>query len=159
MTEQQHLADTVRRACDGDAWHGPALREVLANVDAEMARAKNDSAHSIWELALHVMAWFDIVRRRMAGEVIGDRDVTATDDWPPLPADLSESQWQTTRDALYESAHRLAKAIEDFPTAKLDEMVPAKDYVYAVMLHGAAQHGLYHAGQMAILKKRMGTRY
>ena len=155
MTEQQHLADTVRRACDGDAWHGPAIKEILANVDAATARAKRDNAHSIWELTLHVMAWFDIARRRMAGEVLGDHNLTASDDWPPLPADLSENRWQATRDALYESAHRLAKAIEDFPSAKLDEPVPSKDYSYAVMLHGIAQHGLYHAGQMAILKKQL----
>ncbi len=155
MTEQQHLADTVRRSCDGDAWHGPALKEVLADVDAATAKAKKDGAHSIWELALHVMAWFDIIRRRMAGEVLGDDKISETDNFPPLPANPDESQWQATRDALYASAHRLAKAIEDFPSAKLDEMVAAKDYVYAVMLHGAAQHGLYHAGQMALLKKQM----
>ena len=155
MTEQQHLADTLRRSCDGDAWHGPALREILTGVDAATARAKGEHTHSIWELTLHVMAWFDIARRRMAGEVLGDHNLTATDDWPPLPADLSESRWNETRDAMYESAHRLAKAIEDFPAAKLDEQVPAKDYVYAVMLHGIAQHGLYHAGQMAILKKQI----
>lgn len=155
MTELQHLADTVRRACDGDAWHGLALSEILREVDAETAQAKKDGVHSIWELTLHVMAWFDIVRRRMSGEVLGDHNLTATDDWPPLPNDLSESRWNQTRDALVESAHRLAKAIEDFPSAKLDEQVPSKDYTYAVMLHGTAQHGLYHAGQMAMLKKQL----
>ncbi len=155
MTEQEHLAETVRRACDGDAWHGPALKEILADVDAETARSKRDDTHSIWELTLHVMAWFDIVRRRMAGEILGEHNLTATDDWPPLPADLNESRWQATRDALYESARRLAKAIEDFPSSKLDETVSAKDYSYAVMLHGIAQHGLYHAGQMAMLKKQL----
>ncbi len=157
MTELQHLAETVRRACDGDAWHGPALKEILTNVDAATARTKTDDTHSIWELTLHVMAWFDIVRRRMAGEILGEHNLTATDDWPPLPADLNESRWQATRDALYESAHRLAKAIEDFPSSKLDETVSAKDYSYAVMLHGIAQHGLYHAGQMAIIKKQLAN--
>ena len=155
MTELQHLADTVRRACDGDAWHGPALREILRDVDTATALAKKDGAHSIWELTLHVMAWFDIVRRRMAGEVLGDHNLTASDDWPPLPNDLSERRWSETRDAMVESAHRLSKAIEDFPAAKLDKMVAAKDYSYAVMLHAAAQHGLYHAGQMAMLKKQL----
>jgi uncharacterized damage-inducible protein DinB len=157
MTESQHLADTVRRACDGDAWHGPALKEVLRDVDAATARARKDDAHSIWEMTLHVMAWFDIVRRRMAGEVLGDHNLSASDDWPPMPDDVGEGRWNQTCDALIESAHRLAKAVEDFPTAKLDEQVPAKDYTYAVMLHGAAQHGLYHAGQMALLKKQLAT--
>jgi hypothetical protein len=38
----------------------------------------------------------------------------------------------------------------------LDTTVPGKDYTYAVMLHGAAQHVLYHAGQIALLKKLTG---
>lgn len=153
MTEQQHLADTIRRACNGDAWHGPALAELLANVDATLARRKKDNAHSIWELALHVMAWFDIVRRRMEGEVLGDHNLTASDDWPPLPAELSDAQWQSTRDALLAAGHRLAGAIERFPASRLDEQVPGKDYSYSVMLHGAAQHALYHAGQIALLRR------
>lgn len=153
MTEPQHLADTIRRACDGDAWHGPALSELLSTVDSALARRKKDNAHSIWELALHIIAWFDIVRRRMEGEVLGDHNLTTTDDWPPLPADQGESRWQATRDALLAAGHRLADAVEQFPVSRLDEQVPAKDYSYSVMLHGAAQHALYHAGQIALLRR------
>ncbi len=155
MNEQQHLADTIRRACDGDAWHGPALTELLAEVNAASAGAKTSNAHSIWELTLHIMAWFDIARRRMEGEVLGDHNLTASDDWPPLPADMSESRWQETHTALVEAAHRVADAVADFPAPKLGEKVPSRDYTYAVMLHGIAQHALYHAGQIALLRKQI----
>ncbi len=155
MTEQQHLADTIRRACDGDAWHGPALAEVLADVNSTAARARKENTHSIWELTLHVTAWFDIVRRRMEGEVLGDHNLTASDDWPPLPTDLGDGKWEKTREALFVAGHQLAKSVEDFPSSKLDEQVASKDYPYAVMLHGAAQHALYHAGQIAMLKKQL----
>jgi len=36
---------------------------------------------------------------------------------------------------------------------RLRETVPGKRYDFYHMLHGIAQHELYHAGQIAILKK------
>jgi hypothetical protein len=39
------------------------------------------------------------------------------------------------------------------PEARLRERVPGKKYDFYHMLHGVAQHELYHAGQIAILKK------
>ena len=40
--------------------------------------------------------------------------------------------------------------------AKLGEIVPGKTYPLAVMLHGTAQHYAYHAGRIALVKKRVG---
>jgi len=39
------------------------------------------------------------------------------------------------------------------PDQRLTEQVPGKTYNIRFMLEGVAQHELYHAGQIAILKK------
>src|SRR5271168_4223530 len=53
--ESSLIADQLRRAFDGDAWHGPALLELLRGVDAPTAAAKPvPDSHSIWELVMHV---------------------------------------------------------------------------------------------------------
>ncbi len=71
MTESVRLADQLRRAFEGNAWHGDSLLELLAGVDAKTAAAKPiKDAHSIWELVLHIAAWDDAVRRRTAGEAV-----------------------------------------------------------------------------------------
>ena len=51
---------------------------------------------------------------------------------------------------------RLLDVVAGLDAAKLDAIVPGKDYPVAVMLHGTAQHYGYHAGQIALLKKLMG---
>ena len=52
------IADQLRRAFLRDAWHGPAVLELLADVDAETAAARPiPSVHSIWELVLHIAVW------------------------------------------------------------------------------------------------------
>jgi hypothetical protein len=42
------------------------------------------------------------------------------------------------------------------PGSRLEEMVPGKEgahYTFYYMLQGVVQHELYHAGQIALLKK------
>jgi len=56
--ETKRLASQLRRSYEGQAWHGPSLRELLDGVTSEQAAAKPISgAHSIWELVFHVTAW------------------------------------------------------------------------------------------------------
>ena len=43
--------------------------------------------------------------------------------------------------------------IAALPEPRLRDQVPGKDYDFYFMLHGVVQHELYHAGQIAILKK------
>lgn len=153
MNELTRLADTIHRAYAGDAWHGPSVSEVMEGIDAVEASSKHGDAHTIWELTLHITSWLDIVRRRLEGEKLDDTNLTITDDWPPAPKEVTEARWSETKAAVGMAAERLERVVAAFPETRLDEQVPGKDYSYSVMLHGAAQHALYHAGQIALLKK------
>ena len=45
-----------------------------------------------------------------------------------------------------------------FPRERLDEpLVPEAPYTAYTQFVGVTQHGLYHAGQMALLKKAFGS--
>src|SRR3984885_4824498 len=69
QTAAARLADQLRRAFDGSAWHGPALIELLQDVDAAAAAAKPlPEVHSIWELVLHIAAWDSAACVRLAGK-------------------------------------------------------------------------------------------
>jgi len=48
----------------------------------------------------------------------------------------------------------LIEAVSGFNESQLDETVPGASYSFYNMLHGLVQHDLYHAGQIAILKKK-----
>ena len=56
---------------------------------------------------------------------------------------------------LLQEDSRFRAAVRKLPEAKLDEIAPGKDHSLYVMLHGAIQHDLYHAGQIAVLKKAL----
>jgi hypothetical protein len=52
----------------------------------------------------------------------------------------------------------LVKTVAALPKSRLLDQVPGKKYDFYHMLHGIAQHELYHAGQIAILKKAASGR-
>ena len=153
MSESTRIADQLRRAFDGEAWHGPSVLEVLDGVDARTAsRHQGKNVHSIWEIVRHINVWDAAAVLRMAGEVVQPEGEA---DWPKV-SDVSQEAWETTVSNLVRTHKSLAKAAEAFPDMRLSERVPGKKqdfYNFYYMLHGLAQHELYHAGQIAILKK------
>ncbi len=53
-----YLADQLERGFYGGAWHGPALHEVLEDVDAATAnRRLLPTGKTLWEIVLHLAAW------------------------------------------------------------------------------------------------------
>jgi uncharacterized damage-inducible protein DinB len=154
MTEIERIADQLRRAHQGEAWHGPSLEEILKDVSAEAAiRRPIPASHNIWEIVLHIGVWESIVRRRLSGEVV--LRLTPRQDWPPV-SDSSESSWKSALEELRHGHERLQQAIARLADRQLGEPVPGMGYSVYFMLHGAVQHALYHAGQIAILKKAAG---
>ena len=149
-SEAALIAEQLRRAFEGNAWHGPALLELLQDMDAATAAAKPlPDVHSIWELVLHIAAWDAAAWRRLAGE---KWQPEGTANFPIVPKP-TEAAW---RKAVAHAEHThaaLVKTVAALPEVRLRERVPGKRYDFYFMLHGVAQHALYHAGQIAILKK------
>jgi len=153
MTETVRIADQIRHAFEGNAWHGDSLGELLADVNAKTAATRPiKNAHTIWELLLHIAAWDDAVRRRTGGTA-----VTLSDEqnFPPVK-DTSEAAWRQAIEFAKNTHNELIKAVAAFPDSRLHGQVPGKTesyYNYFYMFSGIVQHELYHAGQIALLKK------
>jgi uncharacterized damage-inducible protein DinB len=153
IEEISRIADQLKRAFEGDAWHGPAVLEVLEGVNARPAAAKPiPGAHSIWEIVLHIAVWDGAIRRRMAGQAL---QLSDEQDFP-LVKDTSDSAWRSALENLRQRHADLIQALLAMPDYRLTAQVPGKDYDFYHMLHGAVQHELYHAGQIALLKKVAG---
>lgn len=157
MSEPARLADELRRAYDGDPWHGPSIRAALEHVDfaAAMARPFPDG-HTIAELVQHMTAWTREVTRRL--DSLTARD-PADGDWPAVLA-TNDAEWQGMVNALGTANAALAVAVERLDDGQLqaqigDDRVPAlgSGVTRYVTLHGLAQHHAYHAGQIALLRK------
>jgi uncharacterized damage-inducible protein DinB len=153
QSEGARIADQLRRAFYGSAWHGPALMELLDDIDAANAAAKPvPDVHSIWELVLRIAVWDDAGSRRLRGE---KWQPTGLANFPPMAAPTATA-WRKAVAATKRTHDALVKTVAALPDSRLGDRVPGKRYDFYHMLHGIAQHELYHSGQIAILKKAFG---
>ena len=153
MSRGQRIAQAIERSVSGPMWHGPALADLLEGVNASDAAAHPiPGAHSIWELVLHVTAWTEIARERLAGSA--NADPTPEEDWPPVK-DTSAEAWRSARERLKEAHRELAEEVGALDDAVLISRLPGKDHTALVMYHGIIEHDAYHGGQIAILKKAL----
>ena len=151
MSEVKRIAGQLHASLNGPAWHGPSLLEILEGVTADEARQHPvAAAHSMAEIVPHITAWMLAAERRLAGhptELEGDAD------WPPVTDSVD---WPAAVERLREAADALGSRIRTLSDAELTTISvrgSGQEYSAYVLLHGVVQHNLYHAGQLAILKK------
>jgi uncharacterized damage-inducible protein DinB len=162
MNEIDAIVDELQREYGGDAWYGSPLRDILKDMTAKQAAARPvKSAHSIWELVLHITAWKREVASRMEGQPAGE---PAEGDWPEAPkdGDATDRRWAEALERLHQAQVSLVSAASHLNPSRLHAPVvdprnrPLGTGVsHYVTLHGIAQHDVYHAGQIAILKKAL----
>jgi uncharacterized damage-inducible protein DinB len=135
--------------------------DAVEGVTARMAAARPvPGAHSIWEIALHVVGWRGEVRRRLQGATAG---TPPEGDWPPAPQHPTDEQWEAVLEALQRSHDDLVETVRTLDESRLDASVKDErsrelgtGVSHYVTLHGIVHHDLYHAGQMVLLKKAAG---
>ena len=159
MTEIERLCQELRRGYEGEAWHGPSLRDLLAGVSAAQAATHPIAgAHSIWELVLHVAAWKGEARRRLQGSEPGE---PVERDWPPV-GETTEAAWAEARRTLGDAHEALERVVRAMSPAELEAVVGAQPggaagagrSRHATVL-GIVQHDAYHGGQIALLKRAL----
>lgn len=155
-TECNHIAYELTSAINGEAWYGNSLREILKNVTAEHAqRHPVPNVHSIWELLCHVEAWTKFALGAIAGTPIPPWPAMPVElDWPTV-TDTSESGWKLAMESFFEHHLKLVKAIEGFGDERLEATVPGRTYNFYRLFQSAIQHAIYHAGQIALLRKML----
>jgi len=152
MTETERLARTYEMTLHGDAWHGDAIWKILEGVSAECAAHRPlVDFHTIWEIAMHMTYWEAVGAKRLAGERAGMDEDEALN-FPAMPS-VTDANWQQTLERFRASNGLFRKALAKLDPAQLDELTAAGKRSYYDEAHGVIQHNIYHAGQIALLKK------
>jgi uncharacterized damage-inducible protein DinB len=149
-TETEKISSLLKRTFERGAWHGPSVKEVLKDVDSNLALKRINNTHSIIELVAHMTSWRRYVINRLQGNnsfVVSDQmNFPKRDDWNNVLRELEESQQE------------LLELIEKFPVHKLSELVPVSEqnYTYHTLLNGIIHHDVYHAGQIMLIRRALG---
>jgi uncharacterized damage-inducible protein DinB len=159
MTERDRLIDQFQREVKGQPWHGPSLTSILDGVTVAQAARKTSDAHSIWEILLHMTGWKREVTRRALGNVAAE---PAQGDWPTI-GNATDSRWRAAQEDYMRAHEELLDVLRALTEAQLAARVPGDSAAFigaglsvTATLWGLVQHDVYHAGQIAILKRIAG---
>ena len=152
MNQTQRIADAYRAVTLKDAWYGPSLAQLLAEISPELATTPPlPGAHSISELLQHLLLWNERVRNTSDSHPL--EPWQAGQEWAEPPIAWSEliARWNRSRDLLEER-------IRNFAAADLPKQVPGRTYPYEKLLEGIVQHTIWHAGQIAMARSMLRSR-
>lgn len=151
MNEVKFLIDQIKTTFNGDSWHGPNLIQTLEGIDAKQATERSlGERHNIWELVDHTTFWVEATLHAVKRREMPDPEKVA--DWPR--AGSNDKQWKESIVRLQAAVNMLVEELATWTNEDLKQQVPGKPYNFQHMLHGMIHHNLYHAGQIAILKKK-----
>lgn len=146
MSEIDRIINSIRDSYDGNAWHGPSIKEILSKISDGQFNAKIGNGHSIIEIILHMAAWRHFAIQKLLGN---DAYVVADEINFPKGNNLADAMRQLDR-----SQEELIGIIAKFDERILQQEVPHKKYSYYKLLHGIIQHDLYHLGQIVMILKQ-----
>ena len=150
MSEIADIIEELKNIHDGNAWHGPSLREGLGGLTHEEAAARPlPNAHSIWEIVGHIAGWESVFRRRLEGQQASEPE---EGDFPPVE-EASENAWARSLGRLDDEHEKLLGVILKLSDQTLETSVAGRDYTVRFLLHAIIRHHVYHAGQVALLRK------
>lgn len=154
MNSVELLSKLFADTYGGDAWHGPSLTTVIEGVSAEEAsKQPGNNVHSIAEFVSHTAYWMSVVRHWLTGsDITPDQEIS----WGPA-ADDKQARWDLAKESLAAEYIALKQAIDKFPEEKLPQAAHESGLTYYALIHGIIHHNLYHAGQIALLKKLQGN--
>jgi uncharacterized damage-inducible protein DinB len=152
-----HISQLLTASFEGEPWHGNSLQTILRGVAPGIAFIKPEPLpYSIANLVAHLTQWRRFVAEKLKGNDNFTIQLNSPEDWPELVA--GPHVWEGLLDNLAQGQADLAAQLAQFPDGRLDELVPSKKprYTYRDMLMGLVSHDVYHAGQIALLKKLVG---
>lgn len=151
MNELSSHLKQIQSAFDGPAWHGPSLMEALDGVDAHLAKRRwVDGVHTIWEIALHTVAWKRAVVKFLEG---AEKIVVEDDENFPRPEQGDDSEWQHVLNELGIAQAEYLATVTKFTNDRLYQIPPGREWTYNTWIFGVVHHDLYHAGQIMLLKR------
>ncbi len=154
MSEIDRIVHLMEQTFEGNPYYGPSVMDTLEHATADLAiRKPTWSAHSIWELVLHLTAELNYARQVIDGTAGAWIEGETT--WPAV-TDISETAWKKAIHELRKANRAFVQAVKEMDNSILDQQPFRVRGPYYLMLHGTMQHSIYHSGQISLLMGQRG---
>lgn len=152
MRETERIADLLEQTFEGRAYYGNSVLEALAGVSGEMAARKPENFNnSIWEIVRHMT--LELVYHRQILGGTAEKWVAGETTWDES-GEQTDAAWATALDELKTANRELVEAIKQLDDEVLEKTAAPLSYPFYRSLNGVLHHGIFHAGQISVLKRQ-----
>jgi uncharacterized damage-inducible protein DinB len=150
--EIDSIIRNLQNTLEGEPWFGRAVYELLGEIDESKTSVKpNNTEHSLLELLWHMNTWSEFTLAHLENKLADEVTAIEQNDWRTInPEKHSWKKGMAQLKSVHEKIIGILKKKED---EFLKEPVPNRKFNFRFMLNGLIQHTIYHAGQIAYIKK------
>jgi uncharacterized damage-inducible protein DinB len=150
--EIQSIIRSLNNINYGEPWYGRSVFFLMDEADPAKAYEKpGRSAHSLAELLYHMLTWADFTLNCIKENKEMDVSFFETNDWREI--DPAVHTWKTGLEEYKKIHEKIVELLKQKDNEFLDQKVNHRNYNFRFLLNGLIQHNIYHAGQIAYLKK------
>ncbi len=151
-TQLERIIAEFKDTLDGEPWFGQSVYALLRSVDSSYASVKpNENSHSLVELIYHMQTWAEFTLKRIEKDTINDLAAFEKLDWREIDPQIHG--WEEGLSAFIATNQQILDQLATRDDAFLAEKVDYREYDFRYLLTGIIQHNIYHAGQVAYIKK------
>lgn len=151
-TEINLLLSLIDEAYEKKTWHGSNLRGSLRGLSAEQALWRPAAGrHNIWEIAVHAAYWKYTVRRRLLGEKRGSFPIKGSN-WFSRDKGTA-AEWKRDLNLLDDTHRSMREAVANLSHSRLKQKTAHSSISNIAVIYGIANHDIYHAGQIQLIKR------
>lgn len=155
-TEVQSIIADLGNTLDGAPWFGRPVYALLREVDDSIAfKRPVTGSHSLIDLLYHMLTWSQFSLDRLSKAKIDDMNAFDKTDWREIDPEIHN--WDEGLAELIATHQQIIAILQTKDDAFLNEPVEYRSYDFRYLLKGLVQHNIYHAGQVAFLKKLLAA--
>lgn len=152
--EINHYITEFETIYDGEPWYGKPLMAVLKEADAKAVfKKQHKNGHSAYEVLHHVLAWRELLVKRLNGDTQSTIKTDSETDWSSLPEKQTANEWNALVRKIQQNQKELINGLSKWKDDALDKNFAGSAYPLRTFLHGQIQHDIYHIGQIALALK------
>lgn len=150
MSLAKQLAKHLHEVYFGGNWTTTCFKEVLKDIDWQLAIRTHQSFNSIATLVQHSGYYVGVLRGVLKEEPFTSKDELSFEH-PPIS---NQQNWEQFIAEVFSTAAETARLVEQITDEKLSEFFVNEKYgAYYRNIAGITEHLHYHLGQIVILKK------
>ncbi len=136
---------------NGQPWLDETLLKKTNKLSSEQAfKRPYLSVHSVAEILAHMIAWREVLIRRLEGNYAYQVQMQSSQDWPSMQQ-LQILGWDALQQQLADNQNRLIELLRQQSDEVLAIPYNEQGHTFDYLINGIIQHDLYHLGQMGLV--------